>query len=48
MTPRLAAGQVAPALRDGLDALEALLAAKGFTGGGSDEIAQEVFEEKGA
>lgn len=48
MTPQLAAGRVAPALRDGLDALEALLAAKGFAGGGSDEIAQEVFEEKGA
>lgn len=48
MTPRLAAGQIAPALRDGLDALEALLAAKGFAGGGgADEIAQEVFEEKG-
>lgn len=49
MTPRLAAGQIAPALRDGLDALEALLVAKGFVGGTStDEIAQEVFEEKGA
>ena len=48
MTPQLAAGRIAPALRDGLDALEALLAAKGFAGGGTDEIAQEVFEEKGA
>ena len=48
MTPQLAAGRVAPALREGLDALEALLAAKGYAGGGSDEIAQEVFEEKGA
>ncbi|MDT3734678.1 MAG: TPM domain-containing protein [Denitratisoma sp.] len=49
MTPQLAAGQVAPALRAGLDALEALLVAKGFGGGaGADEIAQEVFEEKGA
>jgi uncharacterized membrane protein len=48
MTPQLAAGRVAPALRDGLGALEALLAAKGFAGGGSDEIAQEIFEEKGA
>lgn len=48
MTPQLAAGRVAPALREGLDALEALLAAKGFAGGGTDEIAQEVFEEKGA
>jgi putative membrane protein len=48
MTPQLAAGRIAPALRDGLDALEALLAAKGFAGGGSDEIAQEIFEEKGA
>lgn len=47
MTPRPAAGRIAEALRDGLDALEALLAAKGFTGGGRDEIAQEVFEEKG-
>lgn len=48
MTPQLAAGRVAPALRDGLNALEALLAAKGFCGGtGTDEIAQEVFEEKG-
>ncbi|MEZ5616876.1 MAG: TPM domain-containing protein [Rhodocyclaceae bacterium] len=49
MTPRLADGRIAPALRDGLDALEALLVAKGFAGGnGTDEIAQEVFEEKGA
>lgn len=48
MTPQLAAGRVAPALREGLDALEALLAARGFAGGGTDEIAQEVFEEKGA
>jgi len=48
MTPQLAAGRVAPALREGLDALEALLAAKGYAGGGTDEIAQEVFEEKGA
>lgn len=48
MTPQLAAGRIAPALRDGLDALEALLAAKGFCGGAdADEIAQEVFEEKG-
>jgi uncharacterized membrane protein len=48
MTPQLAAGRIAPALRDGLDALEALLAARGFAGGGgADEIAQEVFEEKG-
>lgn len=48
MTPQLAAGRIAPALRDGLDALEALLVAKGFSGGGRDEIAQEVIEEKGA
>lgn len=49
MTPQLAAGRIAPALRDGLDALEALLAARGFAGGtGGDEIAQEVIEEKGA
>ena len=48
MPPQLAAGRVAPALREGLDALEALLAAKGYAGGGTDEIAQEVFEEKGA
>lgn len=48
MTPRLAAGRTSEALRDGLDALEALLAAKGCAGGGRDEIAQEVFEEKGA
>lgn len=48
MTPQLAAGRVATALRDGLDALEALLAARGFAGGaGADDIAQEVFEEKG-
>lgn len=48
MTPQLAAGRIAPAVRDGLDALEALLAAKGFCGGAdTDEIAQEVFEEKG-
>lgn len=48
MRPRLAAGEVAPALRDGLDALEALLAAKGLAGGGGDEIGQEVYVEKGA
>lgn len=48
MAPQLAGGRFASALLDGLDALEALLAAKGFAGGGSDEIAQEVFEEKGA
>ncbi len=48
MTPQLAAGRIAPALRDGLDALEALLVAKGFSGGRRDEIAQEVIEEKGA
>ncbi len=48
MTPQLAAGRIAPALRDGLDALEALLVAKGFSGGGRGEIAQEVIEEKGA
>lgn len=48
MRPALADGRIATALRDGLDALEALLAAKGFAGGGRDEIAQEVFEEKGA
>lgn len=49
MTPQLTAGRIAPALRDGLDALEALLAAKGFAGGAdADEIAQEVIEEKGA
>jgi uncharacterized membrane protein len=48
MKPALAAGRIAPALRDGLDALEALLVAKGFAGGGRDEIAQEVFEERGA
>ncbi len=48
MTPQLAAGRIAPALREGLDALESLLAAKGFAGGAArDEIAQEVFEEKG-
>ena len=48
MTPQLAAGRIAPALRDGLDALEALLIARGCSGGGRDEIAQEVIEEKGA
>ena len=48
MTPQLAAGRIAPALRDGFDALEALLVARGFSGGGRDEIAQEVIEEKGA
>ncbi len=49
MTPQLAAGRIAAALREGLDALEALLAARGFAGGaGADEIAQEVIEEKGA
>ena len=41
-------GRIAPAVRDGLDALEALLAARGFAGGvAPDEIAQELFEEKG-
>jgi len=49
MTPALAAGRVAAALRDGLDALEVLLIAKGGTASeGCDEIAQEIFEEKGA
>ena len=48
MTPRLAAGEIASALRDGLDALEALLVARGLAGGGRDEIAQELFVEKGA
>ncbi len=49
MKPRLRAGQAAPALQEGLDALEALLVARGFAGGSNeDEIAQEVFEEKGA
>lgn len=49
LTPALAAGRIAAALRDGLDALEALLAARGFAGGtGGDEITQEVIEEKGA
>lgn len=58
MTPMLAAGRIAPALLDGLDALETLLAAKGFAGAGErigdemsdetgDEIGEEVFEEKG-
>lgn len=49
MAPQLAAGRCAAALRDGLDALEALLAARGFVGGTvGDEIGQEVIEEKGA
>ena len=48
MAPQLAVGRLAPALLGGLDALEALLAAKGRAGGGRDEIAQEVFVEKGA
>lgn len=48
MTPQLAAGRIASALCEGLDVLEALLAAEGFAGGGSDEIAREVFEEKGS
>jgi putative membrane protein len=48
MTQPLASGRTAAALREGLDALEALLAAKGCAGGGSDEIAQELIEEKGA
>ena len=47
MTPRLAAGKVALALHDGMDALEALLVAKGVRGGGG-EIAQAIVEEKGA
>lgn len=47
MTPPLAAGRIAPALLDGLDALETLLAAKGFAGAG-DEIGEEVIEEQGA
>lgn len=49
MKPRLRAGRTAAALHEGLAALEALLVARGFTGGsGGDEIAQEFFEEKGA
>lgn len=49
MRPRLAAGQTAPALHAGLDALEALLRAKGCTrAAAADEIAHELIEEKGA
>ncbi|HEX5804225.1 MAG TPA: TPM domain-containing protein [Azospira sp.] len=51
MTPALAAGRIAPALLDGLDMLETLLAAKGFAqigDAGDDEIGDEVIEEKGA
>jgi len=48
MTPALADGRTAAALRDGLDALEALLVAQGFAGGGRDEIAESLVEEKGA
>jgi uncharacterized membrane protein len=57
MVPQLAAGRMAAALLDGLDALEALLATKRLAGGtgtkaiegeSEDEIEQEVFEEAGA
>ena len=49
MTPALSGGRQAAALQDGLNALEALLVARGFAGGESDdEIVQEVIEEKGA
>ncbi len=49
MTPALAGGRHAAAMLDGLNALEALLVARGFAGAaGDDEIAQEVIEEKGA
>ncbi|MBK6629589.1 MAG: TPM domain-containing protein [Betaproteobacteria bacterium] len=49
MTPALSGGRQAAALQDGLNALEALLVARGFAGGeGDDEIVQEVIEEKGA
>lgn len=49
MKPTLAGGRHAAAMLDGLNALEALLVARGFTGGtGGDEIAREVIEEKGA
>jgi putative membrane protein len=47
MAPQLAGGRFAAALLDGLDALEALLADKGFAGDGGNEAAREVFEEKG-
>jgi uncharacterized membrane protein YgcG len=46
MTPRLAAGQIAPALRDGLDALEALLVAKGFAGGGATRSRRKSSRRK--
>lgn len=49
MKPALAGGRQAAALQDGLNALEALLVARGFAGGsGDDEIAREVIVEKGA
>lgn len=48
MMPALAGGRQAAALQDGLNALEALLVARGFAGGGGDEIAREVIVEKGA
>ena len=48
MKPALADGRHAAAMLDGLNALEALLVARGFAGGGSDEIAQELIVEKGA
>lgn len=49
MAPALADGRHAAAMLDGLNALEALLVARGFAGAaGVDEIAQEVIEEKGA
>lgn len=51
MRPLLAAGRVAPALEAGVEALEALLVARGFAGDGDDggdEIEREVFEARGA
>lgn len=47
MRPELAAGRTAAAFATGLSALEALLAARGFTDGGADEIPERLVQEGG-
>lgn len=48
MAEPLRAGGIAPALHAGLDALEALLAKRGFAAGAKgDEIAEALIQEKG-
>jgi putative membrane protein len=47
MAPSLKRGAVADALVDGLGGLERMLRGRGFPGGGPDEIAEELIQEKG-